>query len=226
MPSMPEKRFVGIDPSFSGLGFACVIGARFSMCNVYKTEKSILDLSDKSETVFSNVMRCSVLSDTVKTELEKLEPDVVCVEAPIFHVGRRATRSLIQMGMLQYAIQSGILNCAVKKDFDVILASPTARAKYMTGNGQSDKPSVVRAFQEATGMSIGDDNAVDALILAMMAASYARQDARIKGINLCVVSRFQPSTDNFRSVFVGDSTRNLDGRPKGFVKVKEFINAV
>jgi len=105
--------------------------------------------------------------------LEREKPDHVVIEAPVLMPFRRVGKSLVKDSMPKVRKLCGIIGiiealCA-RRGIPCHEAEPNEVKKMLSGRGDADKESMVRAAQ-AMGFSPEDDNEADALGVAMCGA--------------------------------------------------------
>lgn len=107
--------------------------------------------------------RLSAIVDAIERELwaNQHELDLIVVESP--SLGSKSS-TLDQLWGLYWST----LVMLSRSGVPFATVAPRARAQYGTGNGSSDKQSVVRATVRRYELSTNDDNEVDAVLLASM----------------------------------------------------------
>lgn len=186
-------RYAGIDPSMSGMAMSLLEDGELKDLRLLVTKDNINKLG---VTGFGSVMRikemCSVLYDW----LTHWEPDVIAVEEHTYNPKNK--KSITSLGMLQFGVLDTI--SLLDGKFEVLLVRPKTRAKYATGNGNSDKNEVKRAVNSRwIKREIGDidnDNICDAVALSYIAKDY-RED---RNFSLPIVSALK--IDQVNGVYI------------------------
>jgi len=158
--------YIGIDPSMSGMGLAFVKDGSLRGLRLLTTKPNISGLGT---TAACSVLRIRDMCSFLYGWLDDLSPDIVSVEEHTYNPKNR--KSITSLGMLQYAVLSTLLD--IHGEFEVLLVRPKVRAKFATGNGNSDKAQVVEAVNERwLKRRITNDNVCDAIVLAYLAKDY------------------------------------------------------
>jgi len=153
-------KVLGIDPSLTGTGLA-----------VLNSRGRIVDHTTILTKPIRGTDRLTVIETVVRNWLRHLEPgDCVIMESPSY--GSR-TGNQHELAGLWWILMRAIVD---RKNMlggrlTIKTVAPRARAKFITGNGNADKKAVmaaVRALFPQTQQG-WDDNAIDALVIALMA---------------------------------------------------------
>lgn len=141
-----NHRVAGIDVSLTSTGIA-TLGGTIAIPTKGKRADSIIDRR----------RRLRHITDTVLTEIGHV--DLAVIEGPVSYA--QPGGSTWDRGGLWWLIVDGL----IAREIPVAVMSPTARAKYATGNGASRKAAVMEAVQHRYGALCATDDEADALVL-------------------------------------------------------------
>lgn len=147
----------GIDPSLTGTGLARIVS---DAGKVRAVATHTVGSEPCGKSVEARLDRLSVIVSEVAEFI--LPGSLVLIESPAYtrQAGARHERSGLWWLIARAAKAAG---CRV------VEVSPTARARYATGNGNPGKRAVVAAMREQFPLvPLADDNQADALALAQL----------------------------------------------------------
>lgn len=149
-------RVLGIDPGLRLTGYACLdSSASIIEAGVFRLAQTDRDLSD----------RLQELDRDFRAAIERLQPEVVAIEALFAHYKHPATAIVMGHGR-------GVLLLAVRAaGLDLVELKPAEVKKSMTGNGQASKTQMQEAVQQAFGLAEppSPPDVADALAIARCA---------------------------------------------------------
>lgn len=160
---------IGIDPSLRATG-VCVLD--ISDCDpVAVANLSLFETTGRAGASLADQRRriTQIAGDVARVATCAATRDVlVALEGPAFSRGSQSGHH--QLAGLWWLIVDELLGHQV----DLVVVPPSSRARYATGRGNASKESVVDAVARRypTAMTRGDNNLVDALVLACMAARH------------------------------------------------------
>lgn len=149
-------RVAGLDISLTGTGVA-TLGGTARVPTKGRRKDSLLERHARMQHITSRVLE------------EVGTVDLACVEGPVSYATPGG--STWDRGGLWWRIVAALL----ERDIPVAIVSPTARAKYATGNGGSRKTAVLEAAQRRYGAILETDDEADALILRAMGLHWLEQ---------------------------------------------------
>lgn len=149
-------RVAGLDISLTGTGIATLGGTT-----------RVPTKGRRKDTVLERHARMKHITTRVLEETGHV--DLACIEGPVSYATPGG--STWDRGGLWWRIVGALL----ERDIPVAVISPTARAKYATGNGGSRKPAVLEAAQRRYGAILESDDEADALILRAMGLHWLEQ---------------------------------------------------
>jgi crossover junction endodeoxyribonuclease RuvC len=151
-------RILGVDPSLTGTGLALVdTNDRL----VVETSTFGIGLAATS-TLYERRARLLEIRDRILDRA--IRADFVVIEGP--SLAQRAQRGTFDRAGLWWMVVDALL-----RRLPLVEVSPKGRAKYATGNGNSDKAAVMAAARVTyPHVAFRNDNECDALILAAMGA--------------------------------------------------------
>ena len=167
-------RIVGLDLSLTSTGIAIVDdGALTGLHNVKTSKRSARGQKDTWEQRQDRIYEAA---NTICVTLPRLapddvldNPDIAVVEAPSYGSSGGAAHD---RSGLWWIVVNALMNDGVK----VAMVSPKGRAKFGTGNGNSDKPTVqahvMERYADLAPRRIKNDDECDAILLADMGATY------------------------------------------------------
>ncbi|MDX2763360.1 hypothetical protein PV729_45500 [Streptomyces europaeiscabiei] len=142
-------RVAGLDISLTGTGIA-TLGGTARVPTKGRRKDTILERHNRMKHIATRVLE------------EVGTVDLACVEGPVGYATPGG--STWDRGGLWWRIVGALL----ERDIPVAIISPTARAKYATGNGGSRKTAVLEAARSRYGAILESDDEADALILRAM----------------------------------------------------------
>jgi Holliday junction resolvasome RuvABC endonuclease subunit len=149
-------RVAGLDISLTGTGIATLGGTT-----------RVPTKGRRKDTLLERNARMRHITNTVLEEVGTV--DLACIEGPVGFATPGG--STWDRGGLWWRIVAALL----ERDIPVAVISPTARAKYATGNGGSRKAAVLEAAQKRYGAILESDDEADALILRAMGLHWLEQ---------------------------------------------------
>jgi Holliday junction resolvasome RuvABC endonuclease subunit len=149
-------RVAGLDISLTGTGIA-TLGGTTRVPTKGRRKDSLLERNARLKHITTRVLE------------EVGTVDLACVEGPVSYTTPGG--STWDRGGLWWRIVAALL----ERDIPVAVISPTARAKYATGNGGSRKTAVLEAARRRYGAVLESDDEADALILRAMGLHWLEQ---------------------------------------------------
>ncbi|MDX3835647.1 hypothetical protein [Streptomyces europaeiscabiei] len=149
-------RVCGLDISLTGTGVA-TLGGTTRVPTKGRRKDTILERHNRMKHITTRVLE------------EVGTVDLACVEGPVGFATPGG--STWDRGGLWWRIVGSLL----ERDIPVAIISPTARAKYATGNGGSRKTAVLEAARSRYGAILESDDEADALILRAMGLHWLEQ---------------------------------------------------
>jgi Holliday junction resolvasome RuvABC endonuclease subunit len=149
-------RVAGLDISLTGTGIA-TLGGTTRVPTKGRRKDSLLERNARLKHITTRVLE------------EVGTVDLACAEGPVSYTTPGG--STWDRGGLWWRIVAALL----ERDIPVAVISPTARAKYATGNGGSRKTAVLEAARRRYGAVLESDDEADALILRAMGLHWLEQ---------------------------------------------------
>lgn len=159
---MPHVAVMGIDPSLTQTGLAVIENGQLVWTKTIPTKGKANDkLKDKANRIFD-------IANQVGASVRLHNPVLAVLEAPSFGSlhGAPHERSGLWWAIVRQLHTAGV---------DYAAVSPKQRAKYATGNGNSQKAEVhayVKGRYATEDLPIKTNDEADAVILAAMGARY------------------------------------------------------
>lgn len=136
----------GLDLSLTSTGLACPDGTLITV----RSKSTSYDLSERKKRldgIYTKIMQAITSEGAL---------DMLVIEGP--SMAQQHTGSLTD----RYGLWWRIVGAALAAGIDVVELPPTTLKKFATGSGAANKVSMALALSNRAGLSISDDNQVDA----------------------------------------------------------------
>ena len=148
-------KILGLDLSLTGTGVAVIEGGKLVTSDLIKSKPSGPRPKDEAR-------RIQGIVDKISEHIDTYSPDLVVIEGIAFMA--KNTTALAQLAGLNYLVRALLLN----RGIDFIIVAPSTLKKFITGKGNSQKDVMMLETYKQYGLSLLDDNIVDAHGLAQV----------------------------------------------------------
>lgn len=156
-------RVVGIDPSLTSTGVACIELADDGALNV--AVNRVQSAGHRAATLDERMVRLNNLVHRIGWDTNR-RPDLVVIEGPAFSRNNAGTWDRAGLWWL-------VVRHMFEAELEVVVVPPNVRAKYATGKGTAGKDEVLAAVvRRYPGVEVRGNDEADALVLAAMGARH------------------------------------------------------
>lgn len=135
------------------------------------------------------IRRVRVQADLILDIVGRFDPSVLVIEGPAYNAlvqvrGKGgSSHSVLPKSVCQLWQLTGAIKYAVMGEFDgeILIVSPTALKKHVTGDGKADKFGMMRAVLDRFGIGFSDHNECDAFGLCVFYLDGAKRSSKRRG---------------------------------------------
>ncbi len=167
-------KVLGLDLSLTGTGVAAIEDGKLLSSSLIRSKPSGPRPKDETKRILGIV-------EEITKKIDEFEPELVVIEGLAF-MARNST-ALVQLAGLNYLIRSLLYS----RDIKFLIVAPSTLKKFITGKGNSQKDVMMLETYKQYGISLLDDNLVDAHGLAQVGSAVLDQKGKINKSQMEVV---------------------------------------